>query len=74
MITRIIMARELNPDNPYTTLKVSKHLKVAYLNRLRKQDGKRKNGYENDDKTLKWILEMVFREHPELIHDPKTTY
>ena len=67
------MAKRPNPNNPNTTISISKSIKTNYLDRFRKKEPKRK-GYENDNKTLKWILEQFTRDHPELLHDPQTTY
>lgn len=68
------MPRKANTDNPNTTISVTKTLKLTTIDRLRLKSTKRKNGYENDNDTLKWILELFMVEHADKIHDPVSTY
>ena len=68
----LLMARQKNDNRKSTPVMIEKTLKGT-LDTLRNPDSKRK-GNESDNTVIKRIVEIVTREHPELIHDPRNTY
>ena len=66
------MARQRNDNRTSTPVMIEKTLK-SRLDTLRNKDEKRQ-GNESDNTVIKRIVEIVVTDHPELLHEPRSTY
>ena len=66
------MARQRNDNRTSTPVMIEKTLKDT-LDTLRNKDEKRA-GNESDNTVIRRITNIITRDHPELIHEPRSTY
>jgi len=66
------MTRTINPHRKDTSISILKTTKQK-IDMLRAKDPN-KNSNESDNSVLERILPIIMEEHPELVHDPRSTY